>query len=89
MYAYPFTTLRIRLAKGGTAVPKLLSLKEVAEDYFGVSKDAFWKRIRRGTLQIPYVQVGDNHKIYFRREVVEAWIDANTHAVTPASSAAS
>lgn len=64
-------------------MPRLISLREFAEKYFGSSKDAVWKRIRRGTLRIPYVQVGDNHRIYIRREHLEAWLDEHTHVVPP------
>lgn len=68
-------------------MPKLMSLQQIADEYFGMSRQAVHLMLTEGRMRgVPFVRVGNDDRIFIRREHIEAWLDQNTHVVPPPES---
>lgn len=66
-------------------MPRMLSLREIGREYFGISREAVWKRLRKGDLRgLPHFTSGRGKKIYVKRDVLDKFLEDNTEIETPA-----
>lgn len=65
-------------------MPRLLSLQQIADEYFGMTRQAVQQMLTEGRMRgVPFIRVGGDRRIFIRREHLEAWLDENTHVVPP------